>query len=330
MALAYYGGPTGSLAEIADPELADDNDLYFTFNQSGTSFSSPIVAGGVALLKDLVQSGVYHQETPEALDSRVMMSVVMAGAETTVGWNNGQVLGEDGVIRTTQSLDPRTGAGRIDLEESAFIFVDGTSNLTTSGGDVQFRGWDFGEVALEGFNEYRFATPFDDQFELTLSLNWFVNRSYDEINEVGTEESFANLDLELWRLEEGLFDTLVASSESLYNNAEFLRLDIDEPGHYGFRVVFDGVVYDLSDSLDTEEYAVAWTVTVIPEPGTGLLVFSGVLILLRRHRFRPCRGCGAASRKRALREQEAGFVTVKGPDGMVQSLACRQGIERVF
>lgn len=280
--LAYYGGATGTLAEIADPQYATSTDLYLV-NQSGTSFAAPTVAGGVSLLKDLSYGNPFL-DTDEARDTRVIRSVLMAGAVATVGWNNGQTL-KNGVISTTQSLDYQTGAGRMDLTRSGNIYAFGTADVAgTKGGTVSSEGWDFGSVDLGTTNDYLFDNAFAGDVELTISLNWFVNRSFDNANDTAAEGSFANLDLEIWSVSEtGVFENLIATSDSLYNNSEFLRFVLPQDGYYGFKITFEGVVYDLGATADqlltSEEYGVAWDVEAIPEPSTWALFGVAVITL---------------------------------------------------
>ena len=282
--LAYYGG-TGGSGGVTDPEDPLPTDLYL-LEASGTSFAAPIVSGGIALLKDVAYQGAYSLGS-EAFDSRVMRSVLMAGTVATHGWNNGQTLVDD-VVRTTQSLDHVTGAGALDLTRSVSIYALGTSDVAgTGGGSVDFRGWDFGTVSLDGYNDYFFSPSFDvfeESIELTISLNWFVNRSFDNDTDIASEESFANLNLEIWSVTDGVFNRLIGTSESLYNNSEFLRMNLQVGEEYGFRVRFDGVIYDINHGLFEESYSVAWM--VVPEPSTWALMGMAIVICFVRRRGR--------------------------------------------
>lgn len=241
MFLAAYLGPTGGLQYETDiVESPSPNDLFF-LNQSGTSFAAPIVAGGIALLKDVALS---YENTPgempdTAYDTRVIKSVIMAGARETEGWDNGQT-DQAGVITTSQSLDYATGAGALDLEASATVYLlSPTADVDgLGGGQISASGWDFGALGLAGSNDYIFDIAFDEPIQLTISLNWFSGTKIDEQTDFGESLSFANLNLELWLLSEGVFTSKVAESNSIYNNSEFLRLDLFTSGYYGLRVVF--------------------------------------------------------------------------------------------
>jgi Subtilase family len=291
--LAYYGGKTGGLSELgSEPPLP--TNFYFVFNQSGTSFASPVVAGGVALLKDVSYAGFYSVDTAEARDTRVLKSVIMAGSAPTTGWNNGQHV-ESGEVRTTQALDYQAGAGLLDLEKSVFIYIGGTTDVPgDSGGSIAEFGWDFGSVALGSSNDYFFDLAFETGLELTVSLNWFVNADFDALTEVASRHSFADLDLEVWLVSGSLFVSRVAESATLYNNTEFLRFGLPQSGAYGLRVTFDNVACDLSGSLSSETYGLAWTVAAVPEPGAWSAIFVGGLVFLvivrRRAKFVSKRG----------------------------------------
>jgi len=292
-ALAYYGGKTGSLAAVTDePNPATD---LFLVNQSGTSFASPVVAGGVALLKDVAHSGLYFDSITEvaARDTRVIKSVLMASATPTTGWDNGQHV-VNGVVTTSQALDYAVGAGRLNLDQAALVYVGGTEDVPgTGGGIVNSVGWDIGTVNRGGANDYYFNLAFDSGKELDVSLNWFVDTNFDDATETAASMSFANLDLQIWSIDNGTFASLVAESDTLYNNTEFLRFILPQSGSYGLRVLFNGVAYEQT-TITSETYGLAWKLgdpfTAVPEPGTwSVIIGIGlVAIVVRRRRNRAC------------------------------------------
>lgn len=284
--LAAYLGRSGSLESMEDVvQDVSPTDLYF-LNQDGTSFAAPIVSGGIALLKDVVYSyeGTPAEMSVHALDTRVVKSVLMAGARRTEGWDNGQV-NEDGVIRTTQALDHATGAGALDLETTAHIYLLAETEDVAGlgGGVIGNSGWDFGSLAEGGTNEYLFANAFDQEIELTISLNWFAGTGLDE-DDLGAALSFADLNLEVWQLGGIESATKVAESVSIFNNSEFLRLGLSLPGEYAIRVTFLGMVYDLDPSANDTSYALAWQAKAVPEPGTYVLIVIATVLLLMRTR----------------------------------------------
>ena len=260
--LAAYLGDSGGIGAAAPYAVQEPppTDLYF-YNQDGTSFAAPMVAGGIAVLKDVAKRDLFWNLTANtnALDTRVTKSVLMAGALETYAWNNGQAAGTNGVVSTTSALDAATGAGALDLERSADAYFFGTRDVDGSGGgSIADEGWDFGSVSLGGANDYIFGGPFGEAVELTVSLNWFAGRSFDMDTNIGSNLSFADLNLEVWELSGGAFSSLIARSETLYNNSEYLRLDLAAGKSYGLRVTFDELVFDQSAGVTAESYGLAW------------------------------------------------------------------------
>ncbi len=286
--LAAYLGDSGSIG--ASPDLAGIvqanpvDDLYFV-NMDGTSYAAPMVAGGIALLQDAARRDLVlnHNDNPLAFDTRVIKSVLMAGATKTEGWDNGQ----NAMNVTTQVLDLRAGAGALNLATAADIYFMGTRDLEGTGGLMQRNGWDAGAVQLGTAFEYRFAEEFTQAMALTVALNWFSVREFDEALLSGVDQAFSNLDLEVWELDGGGdFLAKVGESISIYNNTEFLRFDALRAGSYGLRVVFDSMVYDTVGVTD-EFFGLAWTAVAVPEPASTMLLLIGCLSLLVRKRV-PC------------------------------------------
>lgn len=290
-AVAYYGGTEGSAPEPYTGEGPLPTD-YYILNVAGTSFSAPLVSSGVALLKDVAYNHASLVSNANARDTRVIKAILMASAHRTQGWNNGQAL-DGGVIRTTQSLDWTVGAGRMDLGHAYDVLTGQTSDVAgLGGGQIGAQGWDYATVALGDSNAYTFFDALPADVRLTIALTWFIERGFNASLSDETslsEVAFGNLDLQLWMLDEnGGFLTLVAESVSLYNNVEFLSVDLLSGGDYGVKVLFDGVIYDLTDAYDAATYGLAWSVTAIPEPAAAALwtAFAGLLLACNRRRQR--------------------------------------------
>ncbi len=275
---AYLGNQGGIAASIPDiVEQPSPTDQYF-LNMDGTSFAAPIVAGGVALLKDAANTLLVGNL--EAMDTRVIKSVMMAGSRATAGWDNGQ----NATNETTQALDARSGAGALDLVAAADVFYFGTTGDPATG--IKAMGWDSSTVNLGANFEYVFASGFSKSMAVTVALNWFSVRDFDANTGNGSDVAFSNLDLEVWSVDSsGQFLARVGESNSIYNNTEFLRIDSLDAGRYGFRVLFDSKVFDMTNAVTEETFGLAWRAVPIPEPASAMLAaLGGLWILLRRRR----------------------------------------------
>lgn len=110
------------------------DNAYFS-GTDGTSFSAPVVSGGVALLQDIGLANGY------SIDPLVMKAVLLTGAIKLPGWSNngfpgkpqdqrdGRDLEEDPptfeVATTAQPLDYAQGAGVMNLQRSFEIYHKG-------------------------------------------------------------------------------------------------------------------------------------------------------------------------------------------------------------
>ncbi len=295
-ALAAYLQPTGGLEPLLTPELITPAaDLYFLFSSSGTSFSAPTVAGGIALLKDFIKTGPFDLPQTQALDTRVIRSVIMASAVPTTGWDNAQApTGPGGSLLTTQALDYSAGAGRFDVGRSALLYIVGTADVPGLSGatDLAPSGWDYAALSFGEVNDYTLdLTGATTPLELTVSLNWFVSDYFDTLTRTASYGSFANLDLEVWQLNAlGGFQTLLAASRSSFNTSEFLRFILPSGGaSLGLSVVYDGLVYNFDGPAGEEvTYGLAWSTTPIPEPAsvtawTALLALATLFTRRRRN-----------------------------------------------
>jgi hypothetical protein len=277
LTLAFYGGTTGgNTGGIATP----GNDLYSS-NREGTSFATPIVAAGAGLIvdagKDLFGGG-------KAIDGRVIKSVLQTSATKLPGWSNGQS-NVAGVITTSQSLDYFVGAGRINLAQAYTQYTAGTTDVAgLAGGAIQPIGWDFGQVAQATPTDYFFTAPLPADTVLTTTLNWFIDNGYNFATLTPSDQSLDNLDLEVWKMLNGTPATLVATSNSVYNNVEHLSFALPEAGEYMLRVKWTGEVFDLVNDANSELYGLSWSAVLVPEPAVSVPATALLLALAGRER----------------------------------------------
>lgn len=278
---AYYGGETGgngpSLSGPPNGPAGGPN--WYTHSINGTSFSTPTVAGGAALLYDAAYA--MFAANPDARDARVIKSVLMNSADKTLSWNNGQVPhpnGNGGVF-TTQGLDNRVGAGRLNLSRAFDQFLGGTTDVpgTMQGllGTVDPVGWDFGLVAQGTTNDYLFNVNLLGGSPFTATLTWFRDREPLGFTSF-RDASYDNLDLELWKAINGAPTELISASASLYNNSEHFHFTIPTTGQYMLRVRWTGEWFDIVGDLNREHYGLAWYAVAVPEPASILLILFGM------------------------------------------------------
>jgi hypothetical protein len=300
--LAAYTGATGTnssgtLFDTSGFPPEDLNKLYFQ-GAGGTSFASPIVAGGAGLVVD---AGYANFGGGAAVDGRVVKAVLLNSARKTPGWTN-HTVSVSGVLTTTQGLDWNVGAGALDLNAAYDQYLTGTTNnVPVTGGTVHDHGWAFGHVAAGAPNDYLIGTPLQQGAKITATLAWFVPVYFDTTATADAlTDSFSasdlhdlyfdQLGLQVWLTDgSGLPTTLVADSHSPYNNVDHLYFDAPQDGTYAIRVSFLGTTYDLyGNSPLADDYALAWSV---PEPVTAQLLLVGVIaICVRRVRRGSARG----------------------------------------
>jgi MYXO-CTERM domain-containing protein len=265
---------------------------FYTGNLAGTSFSAPIIAGGAALLNDVA----YDQfpDNPAAHDNRVIKAVLQNSADKLAGWDNGQ-FDTGSELLTFQSLDLTTGTGVMNLDRAYDQFVAGTTDLPgLFGGTIESIGWDFGMVGDGTPVEYFFDDLLLGGSTLNATLTWNRDRSFDFLTGNAWDDSFDDLDLEIWRMLDDGSDDLVAASVSTFNNVEHLSITLPETGQYKLRVNWFQEIFDLVGDTNEEYFGLAWAGVPfqdpdqpIPEPASvvvwfGLIGLVGLLFRRRR------------------------------------------------
>lgn len=285
LTLALYGGTTGGNGGGFDNTLGA-TDRY-TPNTAGTSFSSPIVAGGAALLVDLARDR-YASNLANAKDGQVIKAVLLNSATKLDGWNNGQVRGAGGQITTSQALDYTYGAGAMNLDAAFDQYTAGTTDVAgLGGGTVSEIGWDYGVLTENAMNDYFIDTALQGGTTFTATLTWFVGREWIETFSNGninaTDQYFTDLSLELWSVNGGLSDQLIAESDAKFISTEHFSFLLPQTNEYLLRVNWEGERYDFTNNT-SQTYALAWNATAVPEPSSFLLVCGAACLLMRNRR----------------------------------------------
>ena len=294
---AFYGGQTGGNNESLtnSTDLGTNSDAYSS-SINGTSFAAPLVAGGAALVASAAKTLPGLSDDPFASHSQVVRALLMTGADATSGWDNGMELihvGGDAVWSTSQGLDWAAGAGRMNLDRTFELQVNGQRNVAIDPGGsavVETRGWDFGLGQIGLVNDYLFQPFIPASSEITLTLAWMRERFWDDTNDDLYEVAQADLNVSVWQLDgEGNFLRPVVQSVSEYNTAEHIRYVFEESGFFAMRVSYDSNTFDNTNLSDwgsegfEQEYGLAWDLIVIPEAASLLLMAIMGFCLLIAH-----------------------------------------------
>ena len=209
--------------------------------------------------------------------------IMNTGFATNTSGNSGTV------ISTVQSLDWSVGTGRMNLDTAYDQYFAGTTDVAgLGGGSIQQIGWDFGQVAAHGaFNDYVFDTLLLGGSTITVTVDWFVNRGIGDSLTAIEELKFADLDLEVWSVMDGVAEDLVATSHSAVNNVEHLNFVLPETDSYLIRVLYAADNYNFLDESAAEVFGLAWNATAVPELSSVLLLSMAFPVLIWRIRWRP-------------------------------------------
>lgn len=278
---------------IVMPAVIGPNSISY-YDISGTSFATPLVAGGAALLDSTAKSFFDASLTNAATRSEVIKAVLMNSADKLPGWDNGQQI-TAGVITTTQALDWAMGAGKMNLNAAFSQYT--TSAVITSGSGifqtgftapVQSAGWAFGTASLGGHNDYQFLNQLLGGQQLSVTLAWMRDRTWNADIADYVDIAQAELDLMIYRItSDG--EQLVAQSISPVGTVQHLSFLLGDPGTYDIRVGYSTNLFDFSGTYALQDYGLAWSASGVPEPSDwALILLGGIAVVM----------CG---RKRALR-----------------------------
>ncbi|CAK0774255.1 exported hypothetical protein [Gammaproteobacteria bacterium] len=255
LTMAYYGGQSGG----NHPSLLGSTPVAGTSrianNVKGTSFSAPMVANVATQLHQVAKNIPGLLENRYARDARVIKSVLLNSADKIPGWDNGQRVDANGKIITTQSLDWASGAGALNMSKVYDQYLTaGTRDVVgLSSGSIQPVGWDYGQVGLGNTNFYRMDEILQANTQLTVTLNWFRDRTFDTRDMVFQDLGQANLDL---FVRDVISNRVIAESSSIHNVVEHLFFTLPTASLYQIEVAYNR---NLFGQLKKEEYGLAWS-----------------------------------------------------------------------
>lgn len=288
LTLAYYGGQTGGNNPTLPGSPGGPASLpsSYSLGLAGTSFSSPVVAGGAALLDSASYGTPALAANLQSRDARVIKAVLLNSADKISGWTNGQAPhpnGNGGVV-TTQSLDYNSGAGAMNLTRAYAQYVTAATQDvpgTPAGlqGFVDPTGWDFGVVSHNNDNVYIINQVLPAGALLTVTLDWFRERALDA--QLLTIDEIAQADLDL-AVRDTFTGNIISESISSVNNVEHLSFQLPRTSIYQLEVTFFGTIFDFTNTYTTEQYGLAWSVAAVPEPATLATFVIGLMLLPMR------------------------------------------------
>lgn len=214
--------------------------------ESFTSFATPIVSAGAALLLETTDLDLGLAANANADKSIVIKAALLAGTTKRPGWSNGAVAKGPNRGTTSTPLDPLFGADLLNVDRSHLVLTGGErngsaavpANFTASGS-----GWDYAPLLAANSSLYWRFPVWEAIEELSVVATW--NRS------VATNFSSFNLmdcDLFLWKVDAaglqsligpggvGVFGSGNVASISAADNIEALYVRDLEPGEYVLEV----------------------------------------------------------------------------------------------
>ena len=134
-------------------------------------------------------------------------------------------------------------------------------------------------------NDYYFEVPLLGGSTFTATLTWFRDRRIDVANNV-YDDSYDDLNLELWSVVDGTPRSLISESSSLYNESEHFSFALPSIGDYALRVRWFREVFDVVGDANQEFYGLAWSGVAVPEPvPLVLLTIATMTFATSRHSF---------------------------------------------
>ena len=179
---------------------------------SKTSWATPVVAAGAALMVETARTTPALLDNPAAERGEVIKAILLAGANHRVGWTNNPVTsGPDRGI-TSQPLDDVYGADTLDVNVSHLVLTGGEHDAAASppaATNAPHAGWDLASVGL-GESRYWRLSVCRLAAEVSLLATWHrqVQSPFGD-----ADWAVADFDLILWRVDgKGQTVTLVGDA----------------------------------------------------------------------------------------------------------------------
>jgi subtilisin family serine protease len=259
------------------------NDLWETqadwdTGLNGCSFATPHVAG---LMAQQIDAGnrLGMSTDPLVVKATIMNSASKIPDKQNNPWEPASSSNFGGLYSTSQPLNPHSGAGFVNGQTLSAQYLAGQM----APGLVDSVGWDLNSVSTGQFIDYVIDPNLISGSMFNATLTWYrhVGRSdngngiVDAGDSFFLQQSLSNLNLQVLR--DG---NVIAQSISGVDNLEHLHFAINTVDQYTLRVlganVFGG----------TEQFALAWYGTAVPEPAGALVATMAILPLCVRRKRR--------------------------------------------
>lgn len=289
--------PNGNVIVIPDPSFPVEGDrgMYSTQERrgpnatvpaSGTSYAAPQVAGLAALMVEQAAISFNGADRDRATSPLTIKSVLQTSADKPPSWQRGKAGDAGDAANTGIPLSYDWGAGlvspvgAIDLfqrgnfghGEANPIFGQGWAQATIAENDNDDIGGQNGHIYL--LKDVKANSAF------TATLNWFREMQAPAVGAPDqnnyTLRQFFDLNLELFSWDGANFNQ-IAISNSTIDNVEHLWLTMPNVNSDYYLRVF----HNRMPAGRSTPYALSWTYTLVPAPGS-LLALLGLFAFRRR------------------------------------------------
>ncbi|MBV5262180.1 S8 family serine peptidase [Synechococcus moorigangaii CMS01] len=249
---------------------------------SGTSFAAPHITGTVALLQEFGDRQLKTQAEQWSLAARrheVMKAVLLNSADKIADTGDGKHLDMTRTILSKQNrtwlegeayknpdipLDIEMGTGQLNAYRAYTQFAAGQWSTATP---VPSLGWDYGKISARGFQDYRLATPLQQDTFVALTLTWdrwvdlndANNNGQYDLGETFTDRGLNDLNLYLLPADANSVKDAVCRSTSPVDSVEHIFCPVPQTGNYKMRVV-----YAEQANQASQDYAIAWWTATTP------------------------------------------------------------------
>ena len=247
---------------------------------SGTSFAAPHITASVALLQEYGDRKLSKKMPNWTLDSRrhqVMKAILLNSADKIQDQGDGLFLGMERTLLSEKNytwldsdaytnpripLDIQMGTGQLNVFRAYQQFQGGKSSPDNF---VPPIGWDYGEVAVNTYQDYYLEFPLQESSHVAITLTWDRlvhlndsnrNGKYD-INETFRDRGLNNLDLYLMPADRESNLRNTCSSLSREDSVEHIFCPVPATGYYKIRVYHR---HQFNEPI--QSYGLAWQTVI--------------------------------------------------------------------